>query len=86
MIDDGIALPERLLPPITVAPTTSLTRLSGLTILSLEMKQLSLRTWRPNLLGRRGVRVPHDTYWQRTGPHEDETAEWPLGPGWPAIC
>ena len=91
MINNGIASLKRLLPAESPSRPYDLAQLSLIwpyNIVDFEMKQLILQNVETKLLGRRGVRrYPHDKYCGKgLVPHDGETAEWPLGLAWLAIC
>ena len=91
MIADGTKSLARLLPRESAGRPYDMAQLSLIwpyNIVDLATKQALLHNIETHLVGERGVRrYPGDVYCGKgLVPGENETAEWPLGLAWLAIC
>jgi phosphorylase kinase alpha/beta subunit len=91
MIADGRAALARLLPRESPSRPCDLAQLSLIwpySIVDYDTKLKILEQVEANLVGERGVcRYPGDVYCGKgLVPHHGETAQWPLGFAWLAIC
>jgi phosphorylase kinase alpha/beta subunit len=91
MIAEGHKSLARLLPRESGTRQYDMSQLSLIwpyNIVSFDMKEILLHNIETNLVGKRGVRrYPGDVYCGKgLVPGFNETAEWPLGLAWLAIC
>ena len=91
MIASGQQALARLLPRESGTRQYDMAQLSLIwpyNIVDFETKEMLLLNIETNLVGKRGVRrYPGDVYCGKgLVPGENETAEWPLGLAWLAIC
>jgi phosphorylase kinase alpha/beta subunit len=91
MIADGIKSLARVLPRESESRPYDMSQLSLIwpyNIVDFQTKKILLHNIETHLVGRRGVRrYPGDVYCGKgLVPGEHETAEWPLGLAWLAIC